>query len=229
MPSHCFTQLLSNSPENSAASWCDRVLQETKNFIVIASIGAIVPGWLLIVPKRRLANMSLLTATERQELVWLRERVSSLMATNGLPVFEFEHGDFVGGPHGCGVDQAHLHIVPLSFDLISIAKQTEPALQWKRQDAPLSWTGNRNPYLYVGTPNEYGYIAYPEEPKSQWFRKIIAAESGLVSCWDYKKFPFFRNVAHTIEKFGNISKQLVFEVGSPSRLAVNAGKQYSQI
>jgi hypothetical protein len=160
---------------------------------------------MLVIPKRKISNLSLLTIEEREELAGLRAQVTRSISTGGSKIFEFEHGDFVGGPHGCGVDQAHLHLVPLSFDLISAARHTEPSLYWHAQNGPPDWTGNCNPYLYVGLPNKHGYIAYPEQPQSQWFRKLIAAESGQRHLWDYKQFPLYTNVVETMEQFSRNS------------------------
>ncbi len=130
------------SPSDSRFSWVvqgharggsdlfDVPLYEDAAAVVVPSVGGLVPGWCLIVPRTQSVNVQRLGA-ERVELSSARAFVvRALGALPGTP-FEFEHGaSYLGGIAGCGVDQAHLHMVPLSFDLAGAALEAGRALRF---------------------------------------------------------------------------------------------------
>src|SRR3954463_3923790 len=102
---------------NSEASrevW-NRPLLETDNFAVIPSLGALIEGWVLLVPKLHCVSLGALPDTLRDEADSL-ERVMrmTLRAQYHHPIVSFEHGPSASlHGTGCGVDHAHLHLVPL--------------------------------------------------------------------------------------------------------------------
>src|SRR5260221_4771447 len=100
----------------------DEVVYETDRFLVLPTKGSLVPGWLLVAAKRHAICAGALSAAEHDEL---RECVSvakDLVASKfGSPTV-FEHGP--SEEHtalGCGIDHAHIHVVPLQFSLKAAA------------------------------------------------------------------------------------------------------------
>jgi diadenosine tetraphosphate (Ap4A) HIT family hydrolase len=181
----------------------DRVVASTKSFVALPSVGSLVPGWVLIVPRRPLISMSKLVEAERAELADFRAELTGKLAREfGHKVFEFEHGPTSpGGLMGCGVDQAHMHLVPLPFDLVAAAAE---------EGALLSVGDRVNPWL--GLPEaEYvlvraaeaniSYALYPEKPVSQLLRRKIAERLAIGSCWNYREHAFGGNARLTIEAF----------------------------
>lgn len=170
----------------------DRPTMATPSFVVLPTLGSLVPGWLLVVPRRPIENLAMLTPSEKMELEALKANLKvRLSAFPGVPYF-FEHGGVSGSVISCGVDQAHMHAVPLPFDLIK-SVQGEKEIEW--QHASLGDSSME--YLWVSDGLNTELVGTLRQPTSQWFRKHIAAQLGRSSEWDYRTFPHFDNMVTT--------------------------------
>src|SRR5689334_2245520 len=118
---------------------CDIPLLSIPEGVVIPSVGALLPGWLLIVPRERALSYAELDTANRQTLYHLARSVASEVSDFGSPIM-LEHGAATAGSGiGCGVDQAHLHVVPIQFDL---SKQVlaDPTVAWSSVSPDDPWT-----------------------------------------------------------------------------------------
>jgi hypothetical protein len=114
------------------------------------------------------------------------------------PIF-FEHGPAeVGMALGCGVDHAHLHSVPLAFDLLATLNTD---MGWRKVDPDDPWETLRGgDYLLAGYGEKW-IACEPKVAESQFFRRRIAdAETGGFG-WDHNEEPWADNVRRTIEEF----------------------------
>ena len=155
------------------ASW-NQPLIETKNFVVLPSLGALVEGWLLILPRRHVLSMGALSTRLQAEADELEGSTRSLLkARYGSRIVAFEHGPSAA-KHGtgCGVDHAHLHVLPLNCDLLSYARRFVPTdLEWE----PCDWGGRSDAYrkgldyLYLRQEGQSGLLAVSTDFGSQVF------------------------------------------------------------
>ncbi len=175
----------------------DLPVVETERFVVLPSLGSLVSGWLVVVPRRRIPNLCMLSALERAELMHLQNRLASIMRVfEGLP-FVFEHGGPYGSVVNCGVDQAHLHMVPLNFNLFDKAV-VENDVKWRRSENFIAPISTSHEYLAIHDLSDgRSAVGIPDMPQSQWFRRLIARELGL-STWDYKAFPAYHKMNETL-------------------------------
>lgn len=180
----------------------DKVIEETQNFAVLPTRGSIVPGWVLIVPKFATSRIADVSESKMSELRDLLERVTSRLEKEFGTTFTFEHGGFQGSNVSCGVDQAHLHVASLNFDLVEAAKSASPG-GWMHvgsdQLPPPEFSDGE--YWFVSS----GEVAMCKEidlPISQFFRKIIAQKAEKAALWDYRTEDFNENVASTIKVMG---------------------------
>ncbi len=168
----------------------DCVLWETPNFAVLPSLGSLVPGWLLVVPKRPMPNLIGLCDNEYDELEALVSLTSKKLRVFPGRAHMFEHGGRSGSSLSCGVDQAHLHVVPLEFDIIELA-QSDNSILWSSVsslDAVRTQISPDSEYLYVSAFGE-ALLGSPRQPTSQWFRRLIANQMGVPEEWNYREFP----------------------------------------
>ena len=176
------------SPGLHAQPAHDIVVASNRHFIALPSLGSLVAGWVLVVPRRPMPTLSLMNTEERQSLAALREELAGRLVAYGRVVYAFEHGGAAGGLVSCGVDQAHLHLVPLDFDLIDVASRHD--LGWRPSsgihDLSEAETDGQE-YLFVEN-DDVSMIGFPKTPISQWFRQLIALECGVEE-WDYKRNP----------------------------------------
>ena len=198
-----FAWVMDDSMARSGALW-DREILRTERFVAMPSAGSLVAGWTLVVPRRSMLNLSQTTAEERQELDAIANSIADRLGKVGQEVYFFEHGSCaIGSLTGCGVDQAHLHIVPLSFDLISAATaRTDGGIAWRaaRETAP--------PFAALPVEGEYvalwsrsdsrTMVGAVTEPVSQWIRRVIADELGIGTEWNYRSHPQLGQVRKTL-------------------------------
>lgn len=201
-----FDWLLDTDLPSPAGLWNTEVAR-TNRFTVLPSLGSLVPGWVLVIPRRPLLNLAALSSEEKKDLDSLVDVVRIALSPAGEEIFEFEHGSHeLDGPMGCGVDQAHLHIVPLPFDLLTEASGRNGNIQWidlSPMDDTWKTLRKGRDYLFARSQQGKKIIGFPDRPESQWFRKLIAQELGVSDRWNYRDNSGIENVRITLELFGD--------------------------
>jgi len=190
-------------------------LIETRNFVVIPSLGALVEGWVLVVPKEHCISLGALRAEFRGEAQEVEERTRAVLRQRyEKPIVAFEHGPSAENHGtGCGVDHAHLHLVPLACDLLSFVEPFVPAsLEWKAcnwEDLEQAHVHGLD-YLYLRPDGKTALMAVCEDFGSQVFRKAVASFLCMESEFSWREFPQMERVAQTI---GTLSDALVRQTG----------------
>jgi len=171
-----------------------RVPVETDNFAVIPSLGALVPGHMLICPKQHIRSFGVLSSELWQEFLWLKDTMASILADRyDAPVHFFEHGSRnIGHKIVCTVDHAHLHCLPGHVDVW-------PALtefQWKWVPiARLSDIGSvqgKYEYLYYESPQGVAGLCSAlshEGFPSQILRRVFAQLLNCEERWNWRVIP----------------------------------------
>jgi len=182
----------------------DTIILQSQNFVVLPTVGAIVKGWVLVVPKKHYLCMGALENYLLAELNELCDFVSSKLQSYYGPVAIFEHGP--SKPKqliGCGVDHAHLHIVPTRCNLVEGVRQVfTDSLKWNGVTGIKEATKyyiKGLPYLYINQPMYGTYLATHKNIPSQLFRKAISLYAGVPHRYDWRNFPEKDNVIDTLE------------------------------
>lgn len=198
--------LCSNLVSDGANEFWSRPLFESPNFVVLPSLGSLVEGWVLIVPKEHFISMGALSPDLLCEMDQVKTDVIGTLGRKYGELCAFEHGPCAANRKvGCGVDHAHLHIVPLDFDLVSAARPfMPPEAEWL--DA--TWESCRaafekgQDYLYVEQPLGIGRISVHLSFGSQILRKAVAARLGVSEQFSWREYPQIEVVARTIRALG---------------------------
>lgn len=162
----------------------ETVVEATPSYVAWPSVGSLVEGHLLVLPRSHHLAFAPLWATDNGELTELLRAVKARLTTVfNQDVYLFEHGPAAHGlPVGCSVDHAHLHLVPLQFDLFAAACDFEPALRWhpaNRERLAADYASGSS-YLYVELPSGDAWATLAVEPlPSQFFRRVIAERLKL--------------------------------------------------
>lgn len=183
----------------------DHVLFESENFVVVPTVGSIIPGWLLVVPRSHCLSVGSVAEEEFQEFIEIQETAAEALQDCFGPVSFFEHGAVRERESiGCGVDHAHLHIVATRLDLLAGAKtMTQTRLQWRQVagiQAATPYVAEQMPYVFVQQARRDSWIGTASTIESQLIRKVIAAHVGQPDCWDWKTHPFENNVRETVRR-----------------------------
>lgn len=201
----------------------NKPLFESPNFFVLPSLGALVEGWLLLVPKKHFICMGALPETVAAEMQEMKRVVCSLLQKHYGKVCAFEHGP--SRPNcrvGCGVDHAHLHFVPIGFDLASAVGPFLPqSVHWSEaglRECQTAFTQGED-YLYLEQPIDTGRIAVYKGFGSQLFRRAIATQIGASNQFNWRQYPQFSNVTATVDKIrqhegSGFPCQIQFEVAA---------------
>jgi|HubBroStandDraft_1064217.scaffolds.fasta_scaffold352422_1 ATP adenylyltransferase len=186
----------------SGAPW-DQPLAETANFVAIPSLGSLVPGWVLIVPRRSVLNLALLSPQERMEIRALCGEIAQVLTRKFKgDIFEFEHGPSQSNTvMGCGVDQAHLHVVPLPFNLVDAVCEVCGVNAEASGDPWQLLERGRDYWIARDVVRGVSAVAHPADPVSQGIRRLIADRTGQPASWDYRTHPRVENIEATLSAF----------------------------
>jgi ATP adenylyltransferase len=199
-----FCQHLAN-PGEAGEEWA--VVAETEHLVAVPSVGSLLSGWLLVLPKEHDLNFA--AATDRSSRI---ESELTGLAADWEAVFGpltwFEHGPKeTDSAVGCSIDHAHMHLVPLGeLNLLDAARSMlkmrfnpvgalSEATQAIDQDCS---------YLYLQLPNNTQWLAASNSIPSQSLRRVIAAEQGREDEWDWKKFPRHDLVTKTLTQAASL-------------------------
>ena len=183
----------------------DEVLFESPNFVAMPTRGSLIEGWLLIVPREHHYCVGAFSPVLLAEFQLFRREVRQAMESIYGPVVAFEHGAAGSGrPVGCGVDHAHLHLVPwLGSFADAVARYGVQDFQWQDVDGfhALSTIHYTNEdYLIFEEVNGVARMAVSDVIPSQFFRQVIAASIGQRDRYDWKQTSGIENVNSTVRK-----------------------------
>ena len=164
--------------------WYDsHVVDESRNFVTIASLGALVPGYVLIVPRVHVFSMASLDAPLRAELYQYEQKMHGRVARRWRRATLFEHGSCAkpGTATGACISHAHWHLLPGGFDLDGWQVKFRRAGTFD----DIAEADRRHGYLAFRTVGGQWYFDVTHQPPSQYFRRIIVAQLGQPAEWDY--------------------------------------------
>jgi ubiquinone/menaquinone biosynthesis C-methylase UbiE/diadenosine tetraphosphate (Ap4A) HIT family hydrolase len=180
-----------------------RLIFRTSVVDVLAGLGSMVPGYVLLLPRRHVRSMGELAVPEMThvfELAWrMRDRISEVF---GGDVVLVEHGS--SGHHrsasGACIDHAHIHLFPLS-------PGADPGQFMVPNSHPISGISELSSIAQLGK-NYYfcafgrfaGYVAVEPRLESQQARRVWAEALGMRDEWDWAAFPFLTNAHVTTTK-----------------------------
>ncbi len=168
----------------------ERILYDSKNFFVMPSIGQMIEGYLLIVPKHHYLSIGQMPEVLIAEVEAIKDYVSKqLTRLYGPPIF-FEHGP-IREAGGCGVYHAHLHAVPCG-QLHGILDRISKDFEIKRTDSLVElreYVAMNESYVYFEdiTGEKYSFVV--DEIPSQYFRRLIA-ELMNNTRWDWRSYRY---------------------------------------
>lgn len=210
--SHAFRSQYAVEHYSASRHLWDTPIFESELFIVLPTVGALVEGWLLVVPKMPSPCFAHLPTSAFSELESFLAEIVPIVESNYGPVSIFEHGPMAtASPIGCGVDYAHLHLVPAKCDLQAGAQKIAPNVRWSGISSFKEVRNQvRDGYWFVKQPYGSGScsvgVCVDGEPPSQLFRKIIATNLGRPEAFDWKVALGEAKLAATFEK---LSQHLV--------------------
>lgn len=194
----CFCEEFTRGLRHPAVS-ADRIVLSSRSTNCIPSLGALVPGHMLMVPHRHATSISAMGDSEFEDFLMVRRQlISRLRATYG-PVFQFEHGTGGSTHGGCGIDHAHLHVLPLTMTLSALSTSLK-GMSVHRVDGISAIRTLVPPYLFIEDSEGASVAAHCPTLPSQFMRRAINAARGE-SAWDWRKMLDNTQFARTLREF----------------------------
>ncbi len=166
-----------------------------ESYFSVASIGALVEGWSLIVPREH--RLSLLGLYAQHSFSEFTRGIAERVQSSYGPAVIFEHGaNEPGSLTNCGTDHAHLHVVPLAFSLQELVR-ISPLTDWKRiRASEMAAAAGSAEYLF--------FSDVLRTPISQFFRKLIANHTGKTAIADYKTHLLLDTAEKTHQRLAHV-------------------------
>ena len=198
-----FCQLADTESSHQEPIW-NTVLFQSPNFVALPTIGSLVEGWLLIATKRHYICMGALENSLAHELCDFKHLVLDALQNCYGDVATFEHGpSYEQQAVGCGVDHAHLHLVPSKRALKNdLATFYDTTLKWgkvTKTQNPSSCFHAGKAYLHIEQENDGEYILTDLSIKSQSFRRVVAEHVGQPDQYNWREHPYFHNATSTVQ------------------------------
>jgi diadenosine tetraphosphate (Ap4A) HIT family hydrolase len=190
----------------------NRIIFETEHFVVFPTLGCLVVNYLLIVPKKHYLSMCYIDSSIKEEFIGLVDKFRNLFRKEyGFWPLVFEHGASIHDTNkgGCCVFHAHTHIVPhklsTSVNMVEVLELTRISKYDDFFDMAYDV-----PYLFfVNNDNEiYLRTSTNSVVPSQIIRKWIAKDLNIADEWDWRQYPFDKNMITTIEKMKTLIKEI---------------------
>ncbi|MBY8823745.1 hypothetical protein [Sphingomonas colocasiae] len=187
----------------------DRPLLETQDWIVAPTLGAIVPGWLLIIPRRSATNAREWASKSGLSPLEAVREIAAHLSLAMDEIIWFEHGPVsTGTPVGCGLDYAHLHVIvrpPFDFAAFTAGARAGADLTWYEANAVDAYAQMGARSYYIAGSGDIAIVATDvESAGSQFFRRVAASLIGDGETWNYRDHPHNENIEGTIEMFRHL-------------------------
>lgn len=195
-----FDALLANAP----GALYDQPLLARPDWVMAPTLGAIVPGWLLAIPRQWALSFRDVHLAGGQSACAVLEDVQCELGLSADEVIWFEHGPATAGTVvGCGLDHAHLHILirpQFSFSSFVEHARADAALDWHEVPSVESYDmlGESTSYCIAGCGDRAIVAQGVESVGSQFFRRVVASLVGDGSRWDYRSEPHMQHVEATV-------------------------------
>jgi len=201
-----FEMLLQGEIPDAAANH-DRPLLARTDWLVAPTLGAIVPNWLLLIPRDPVLNFRVWSELRAQSPEILLRDVRQHLGLREDEIIWFEHGPRIAGTAtGCGLDHAHIHILlrpRFSFEAFTEKAQSLSKFGWTTgasEEAYRRIAVDRS-YLIAGSGDTVIVAQDVEATGSQFFRRVVGALADAGDAWDYRRYPHADRIAETIRTF----------------------------
>lgn len=175
------------------------IIEETDSFIVVPSKGALVVGYLLILPKMHVTSLNELEDLHKLELFNLMKKYREVFYDkfNKYPII-FEHGtsEQDSKQSSSSVNHAHLHIVNHNF---KNEYQIINALNLEKVDMKSFYKDIKKSYISYISPNFNFYITHDLKGVSQQMRIYISEDLNIQDKYNWKNYNFRENIIKTID------------------------------
>lgn len=189
--------------KNNKSEEIDRPILKNEDFMALVSKGAIVKGWVLVIPRVHTYSMRKFYCDD-SFIHFTDSILNQIRKKYKKNCVIFEHGaNSCNSLTSCGTNHAHLHLVP--YDKSLLTEMEKDGLEWIQCElSDVENLAGKDEYWFYAEnienmQNVKGYLHIINKPESQYFRKLIADKEGCGEKFSYKEFRFEENEKSTYE------------------------------
>ncbi|MFZ1205394.1 MAG: HIT domain-containing protein [Candidatus Acidiferrales bacterium] len=178
-----------------------RVLLDDPEFFVVPTLGPLVAGHILILPKTHFYSVGEMPESMLSRLEQIARNVREILRARYGSCSAFEHGcvDKIGKAGAC-IDHAHLHLLPVSQNLRPLVERSfGSGTEMKSFSGLRSFVRRSMPYLYYEDPAGLAMAYEAPIAPSQYFRQLMTATVRGNGDWDWKRDIGVATVIETYE------------------------------
>lgn len=204
------------TPLPTTSSGTEYYLFKTIHSFAIVGLGALTPGYILLIPNKHYETISQINGEEWDDFLFLKSIIFRHISTFYGGAIFFEHGALstCRVPSGACVDHAHLHAIP------TLEKKFEDEIPTEFTRTKLTsmeelhkFSLNTDRYLFLENSNGEKYVYESKNPvPPQFFRRIWAGLVDRPEEFDFVLFPEFQNMLATYKNFKDFYAQIAPEV-----------------
>lgn len=188
----------------------NRILFESENYYIMLSLGPIVEGYLLLVSKQHDECCAALPEKHSAEFDRLYTWIKEILTDTYGHAIAYEHGragSCLVASDSKHCYHAHMHFVPIQFDMNSIVSEKYPGTVQEDLTAfRKAFHGGHNSYLFVDDGQMKMYKPTDEVPR-QYLRTVTASYMKNDSSWDWLAYKNWPLINAGIEKLKSIFDQ----------------------
>lgn len=198
-----FEALLSGS----SSALYDKPLLERDDWLVAPTVGAIVSGWLLVLPRKKLLSFRDWAKVGGPRPLSVVDEIRSYLGLEHNDIIWFEHGPASANTVvGCGLDHAHIHILlkpSFSHDEFFERARSMSELNWRASSISDCYQQlpSLKSYFTAGSGEQAIWASDVEGAGSQFFRRVVASLADAMSDWDYRQFTNLQKIEETVSIF----------------------------
>lgn len=179
-----------------------RKIYEDDTFYVIVSVGALVEGHLLVIPKKHYLSAGEFEKNVMDQFLILKQKLIGILKKQyQKEVIAFEHGTGrFSKVSSASVIHAHVHLVPVDGSILpDIKKNASMVVMLDSMHDLKKCAESGKSYLFYQDVNGELYIVEKANAQSQFFRKLIC-DIYHYGEWDWHKDYSKNNMIKTVEK-----------------------------
>lgn len=195
---------LSGGDQNAFASrylgaTAERIIWQSDHLTIVPTIGQIVPGHVMIIPKTHITAFADASPEALLDLSNAKERLRKILLRKHGGCIFFEHGTRSQDLSGCGIYHAHMHAVPIAYSStptnlvhgIHFADTVEFG-------SPLFKVSPDASYVFFENSVRRCFVAEVVQLPSQILRKAVAQLANN-SRWDWREYGFEPGLLDTLK------------------------------
>lgn len=183
----------------------NRIVLDTKNFVVLPTVGCFQIGYLLVLPKQHYLCFGELEPEMIQELNDIVNKLSDFIRkkfNQGCIIFEHGTKD-LSKLTATSIMHAHIHVIPFNVDILSALPDY---CELKKIKGFQDLKDESDNYLYLCDTNLNQYIVKNDGYPSQFFRQIACKAMGIPKYWDWRTYQFRENMEITLDFYADLPK-----------------------